>query len=70
MSKNITTATTLKAQGAPQGIVNAAVSNITKGMGAAGFNTTKSMIKAESAVTATTEAAIKATEDQLKKQGN
>ena len=68
MSNNITsTATELTSQGASQKTVNAATSNIVKGMGNVGKSKVNSMIKIEATASTVTETTSKIVEEQLKK---
>lgn len=67
MSTNIsTTSSILATQGVSSKTVSTAVNSITKGMGIAGVNMTKSMVKIETAATTTSEVSIKTAEDKFK----
>ena len=67
MSTNIsTTSSILATQGVSTKVISSAVNGITKGMGRAGANATKSMVKIETAATTTSEVSIKTAEDKFK----
>ncbi len=64
--RNSTTSSILATQGVSSKTVSTAVNSITKGMGTAGVNTTKSMVKIETPATTTSEVSIKTAEDKFK----